>query len=124
MPYVTFLEHWHEESKMSQLTYPPVKEALERINHLSHVGCAPRTFSDAEYGPDTDFDDDLFSVRFAVIEHTGVTVHWAWYAVRTLRLEPAMSNYRPALFSQIGCAPRTIYGSSKVRDAYPTWLPG
>jgi hypothetical protein len=52
------------------------------------------TFSDAECGPDTDFDDDLFGVRFAVIEHTGMTVHWEWCAVRTLRLEPPMSNYR------------------------------
>jgi hypothetical protein len=33
--WITFLKYWHEESKMSQLTYSPVKEALERIKHLS-----------------------------------------------------------------------------------------
>ncbi len=33
--WVTFFEHWKEESTMSQLTYPPVQQALEMLKDLS-----------------------------------------------------------------------------------------
>ena len=33
--WVTFFEHWKEDSTMSQLTYPPVQQALEVLKDLS-----------------------------------------------------------------------------------------
>ena len=33
--WVTFFEHWKEESIMSQLSYPPVQQALEMLKDLS-----------------------------------------------------------------------------------------
>ena len=33
--WVTFFEHWKEESTMSQLSYPPVQQALEMLKNLS-----------------------------------------------------------------------------------------
>jgi predicted transposase/invertase (TIGR01784 family) len=33
--WVAFLEHWREDSKMQQIDYPPVQQALERIRGLS-----------------------------------------------------------------------------------------
>ena len=33
--WVTFFEHWKEESTMSQLAYPPVQQALEMLKDLS-----------------------------------------------------------------------------------------
>jgi predicted transposase/invertase (TIGR01784 family) len=33
--WVAFFEHWSEESAMSQLSYPPVQQALDRLKALS-----------------------------------------------------------------------------------------
>jgi len=33
--WITFLEHWQEESTMAAIAYPPVQEALARITRLS-----------------------------------------------------------------------------------------
>ena len=33
--WVSFFEHWQEESTMNQIVYPPVQQALERIRELS-----------------------------------------------------------------------------------------
>jgi len=33
--WVAFLEHWQEETRMSQITYAPVQQALEHIKSLS-----------------------------------------------------------------------------------------
>ena len=33
--WVTFMEHWQEESRMEQIDYPPVQQALMRVRELS-----------------------------------------------------------------------------------------
>ena len=33
--WVAFLKHWQEEQRMSEINYPPVKEAMDRIKDLS-----------------------------------------------------------------------------------------
>ena len=33
--WVTFMEHWQEESRMAQIDYPPVQQALMRVRELS-----------------------------------------------------------------------------------------
>lgn len=34
--WITYIEHWQEETRMNQITHPPVQEAMRKLRTLSH----------------------------------------------------------------------------------------